>query len=143
MGARARSTARQGQDDEPLDRALAQLGPLEGLIMRALWTGSMDQPFVVRDAQSLAPHLAYSTMMTTLSRLAGKGLLAVDHAPGQRAYGYRVAGAPRDFLVRLSRKQAQRMLERYGDAALTAFAAELGDLSSEQLRQLRERADRG
>ena len=145
MGTKARRTepGGAGPPDDSMDRAIALLGPLEGRIMRALWTGAMAQPFVVRDAQALEPHLAYTTMMTTLNRLAEKGLLAVEHTPGQRAHTYRAAGLPRDFLVLVSRRQAQRMLERYGEAALAAFAAELGELPPEQLRKLRKTAHRG
>lgn len=131
------------QDDPDLDRALRLLGPLEVRIMAAVWAGDLPQPFVVRSVQPLASELAYTTLMTTLNRLADKGLLVVEHERGQRAYSYRVAGRPRDYLVRASREQAQRMRDRFGDAALTAFAAELGDLTADEVERLREVAASG
>lgn len=145
MGMKPRRTGPggAGPPDDLMARAIALLGPLEGRIMRALWTGAIAQPLVVRDAQTLEPHLAYTTMMTTLNRLAEKGLLTVEHTPGQRAHTYRAAGQPRDFLVLVSRRQAQRMRERYGEAALAAFAAELGELPPELRRKLRRIAHRG
>lgn len=131
------------QDDPDLERALRLLGPLEARIMAAVWAGDLPQPFVVRSVQPLASELAYTTLMTTLNRLADKGLLVVEHERGQRAYSYRVAGRPRDYLVRASREQAQRMRDRFGDAALTAFAAELGDLTADEVERLREVAASG
>jgi predicted transcriptional regulator len=129
------------EPDPELERALGLLGPLEARIMSAVWSGDLPQPFVVRSVQPLAPELAYTTLMTTLNRLADKGLLAVEHERGRRAYAYRAAGRPRDYLVLASREQAQRMRERFGDAALTAFAAELGDLTAAEVERLREMAE--
>ena len=128
------------QLDSDLKRALGLLGPLEARIMSAVWSGGVSEPFVVRSVQPLAPELAYTTLMTTLNRLADKGLLVVEHERGQRAYTYRAAGRPRDYLVLASREQAQRMRDRFGDAALTAFAAELGDLTAAQIQRLRDAA---
>lgn len=128
------------QPDPDLERALALLGPLEAGIMAAVWSGRVSEPFVVRSVQPLVPQLAYTTVMTTLNRLGDKGLLIVEHKRGRRAYTYRAAGRPRNYLVLASREQAQRMRERFGDAALTAFAAELGDLTITQIERLREAA---
>ena len=65
------------------------------------------------------------------------GLLSVEHARGRRAYEYRAAGTPEEFLVAASRQHFQRMLERYVEAALAAFFAELGELTVEQRNRLR------
>lgn len=136
-------TVRSGTErpDSDLERALGLLGPLEARIMSAVWSGGLSEPFVVRSVQPLAPELAYTTVMTTLNRLADKGLLVVEHERGRRAYTYRAAGRPNDYLVLASREHAQRMRERFGDAALTAFAAELGDLTAAQIERLREAAE--
>lgn len=120
-----------------LERALGLLGPLEAKIMQAVWSGAIPQPFVVRSVQPITPELAYTTLMTTLNRLADKGLLLVEHVRRQRAYEYRAAGGPEEFLVTASRQHFQRMLERFGDAALSAFSAELGELTPEQRERLR------
>jgi hypothetical protein len=77
-----------------LDRAVAVLGPLEGRIMRLVWTSSVGPEFVVRDIQTLVPELAYTTVMTTLRRLAEKGLLLAEAQVGRRARTYQGAGAP-------------------------------------------------
>jgi predicted transcriptional regulator len=121
-----------------LDQALDVLGPLEGRIMRAAWSGAIGDTFVVRDVQALMPELAYTTVMTTLRRLADKGILAARAEPGRKAHEYRVAETPGEFLTRSSRAEAAEVVARYGDAALAAFAASLADLTPEQRRRLEE-----
>jgi predicted transcriptional regulator len=121
-----------------LDRALALLGPLEGRIMRAVWTGQVAEPFAVRDVRAHMPELAYTTVMTTLRRLAGKGLLVADASLGKRAYDYRPAGTPEAFMAAASQREAQQVIDRYGDAALAAFAARLDALTPEQRKRLEE-----
>src|SRR5207248_665149 len=95
-------------------------------------------PFVVRDVQARMPELAYTTVMTTVNRLADKGLLDVQLVRGQRAHSYRVAASPEAFLARASREQVEQVVERFGDAAMAAFAERLSRLSPEQLRRLEE-----
>ena len=121
-----------------LERALGLLGPLEGRIMREVWTGAVPEPFVVRDVQSLMLELAYTTVMTTVNRLADKGLLRVQPVKGQRAHIYRMASNPEAFLARASREQVGQVVERFGEAAMAAFAEQLNRLSPEQLRRLEE-----
>lgn len=123
---------------DDLERAVALLGPLEGRIMRAVWTGSAGEPFVVRDVQRLMPELAYTTVMTTLRRLAEKGLLRAEAAPGSRAHRYRPAGDPSAYLADASTREVADTVDRYGDAALAAFAAQLDRLTPEQRRRLEE-----
>ena len=124
-----------------VERAVALLGPLEGRIMRAVWTGLIPEPFVVRSVQQRMPELAYTTLMTTLNRLAEKGLLKVTQVAGQRAYEYRAAGTAEAYLYRAGRNQVDRLLERYGDAALAAFEARRSRLSPAQRERLRRLAD--
>lgn len=124
-----------------LDLALSTLGPLEGRIMRAVWTGGLTQPFTVRNAQELVPELAYTTVMTTLVRLAEKRLLSVEQVTGSRAFHYRAMARPTEYLSAVSRGRVQLLRQRFGDRALAAFAAELDDLSDEELKRLRELAE--
>jgi predicted transcriptional regulator len=121
-----------------LDQAVALLGPLEGRIMRAVWTGQVPAVFVVRDVHALMPGLAYTTVMTTLRRLAGKGLLAARAEEGRKAHQYRAAGTPAGFLAAASAREAADVVDRYGEAALAAFAARLAGLTPEQRRRLEE-----
>lgn len=124
-----------------LERAVGLLGPLEGRIMRAVWSGAVAQPFAVGDMQALLAKLAYTTVMTTLRRLGDKGLLTMTREIGQRAYAYRAAGSPEQFLAQASAAAAEDVIERFGEAGLAAFAARLADLPSEQLDRLRKLAE--
>jgi predicted transcriptional regulator len=126
--------------DPDVERAMALLGPLEGRVMRAVWTSEVTETFVVRDVQTLMPQLAYTTVMTTLRRLADKGLLTAKAEPGRRAHEYRAAGTAADYLARASHDEAAQFVARYGDAALSAFAARLADLTPEQRRRLEDLA---
>jgi predicted transcriptional regulator len=126
--------------DPDIERVVALLGPLEGRMMCAVWTGQVTDTFVVRDVQALMPQLAYTTVMTTLRRLADKGLLTARAEPGRRAHEYRAAGTAADYLFRASHDEAAQFVARYGDAALSAFAARLADLTPEQRRRLEDLA---
>ncbi len=122
---------------DDITRASSLLGPLEARLMRAVWNAELATDFVVRDALAVIPELAYTTVMTTLNRLAAKGLLVASRRPGERAHRYRAAGSPRDFIVVATRLRARELVARFGDSALAAFAAELGDVSERDLQRLR------
>jgi predicted transcriptional regulator len=126
--------------EDELERAIRLLGPLEGRIMRTVWIGSVPQPFSVREMQARMPELAYTTVMTTLSRLADKELLVVEPLPGCRAYGYRANGGPGGYLAMAGARAAEEVVQRYGEAALAAFVAHLDALTPAQRRRLEQLA---
>lgn len=128
-------------DRKALKQALAQLGPLEARIMRTVWVGTLREPFVVRDVNAQMDELAYTTVMTTVNRLAEKGLLSAETGKQGRAIAYRSAGDPSTFLATASRHQVDQMVNELGDAALAAFAARLDSLSPERRSRLKELAD--
>src|SRR5487761_166896 len=123
---------------EVMQRALALLGPLEGRIMRAVWTAELPKSFVGRDVHTALPELAYTTVMTTVSRLADKGILRVKQGPRHKAYRYRSAKTPDQIIRSQSNKQVALIVERFGDAALAAFAARLDALPPRRRRRLKE-----
>jgi predicted transcriptional regulator len=128
--------------EDQLARALSLLGPLEGRLMKLIWDGRVREPFIVRDVLTLTPELAYTTVMTTLNRLADKGLLSVTKMGSHQPHKYRANGDVKDFLADSGRAEVDRLVERYGDAALAAFAARLDRLSPgtrEALKRLRSR----
>ena len=128
--------------DDQLTRSLSLLGPLEGRLMQLIWDGRVREPFIVRDVLALTPELAYTTVMTTLNRLPDKGLLNVTKVGSHQAHKYRANGGVKEFLADSGRAEVDRLVERYGDAALAAFAARLDRLSPatrEALKKLRSR----
>jgi predicted transcriptional regulator len=122
--------------DEHLDVALKQFGSLGARIMREIWEGRVEEPFTVRTVLARMPDLAYNTVMTILSRLATRGVLTFTPASGRNPYQYRAAMDPEQFLAWSIRRDAQRMVERYGDLALSAFADELDQLTPEERERL-------
>ena len=128
--------------NKPLEAAVSQLGPLEGRIMRLVWEGKVQGPFVVRAVQALMPRLAYTTVMTTLNRLAEKGILSATSVLGQRAHQYRAAMGPSEFLAWSSRRDAEAVVRRYGDLALVAFTNRIDKLSPAQKERLRKLSGR-
>lgn len=95
--------------------------------MGVLWTAGAAMP--VRQVlaalnQDREPPLAYTTVMTVLSRLAGRGV--VERERDGRGYAYRAAAAsPAEIAVR-------RLLADHGDAALVSFVDQVS--GDERLR---------
>jgi predicted transcriptional regulator len=79
----------------PGDDEASPLGPLEQRVLEALW--QRIEPATVRGLLSNFPHLAYTTLMTTLDRLHRKGLL--DRTKSGRAFSYR-SRVKRDEMIR-------------------------------------------
>ncbi len=120
-----------------LERASRLLGPLEARIMRTAWSGRLSDPFTVRDVQKTMPALAYTTVMTTVSRLAAKGLLKVGPGGNRRAFAYKIRMSPTEYIAASSRQGVEQFVERFGEAALAAFAARLDKLSPARRERLR------
>lgn len=121
-----------------LSRALKLLGPLEGRIMREVWRPrGIPQPFTVRDMRLRMPELAHTTIMTTLNRLADKGLLDERTRPGVRGHVYASRLAPEEFIDVTGRREVQELIHRFGETALAAFASHLDTLPPEQRERLR------
>lgn len=128
--------------NDQVARALSLLGPLEGRLMKLIWDGRVREPFIVRDVLALTPELAYTTVMTTLNRLADKRLLNLTKVGSHQPHKYRANGGVKEFLADSGRAEVDRLVDRYGDAALAAFAARLDRVSPatrEALKRLRPR----
>lgn len=95
------------------------LGPLENEVMQAVW--SADQPVSVRDVVERLngrrrDELAYTTVMTVMSRLAEKGVLTRVRAG--RGYLYEAAAPDAAGLA------VRGVLREHGDAAIAHFVEE-------------------
>ena len=111
------------------------LGPLEADVMAVLWQAG--QPLPVRAVASQlnrgrAAPLAYTTVMTVMSRLASKGILARSQSGRRFVYAPVVADTA-EIAVR-------GVLAEFGDAALARFVeqAEMDPRLRERLRRLME-----
>jgi len=82
---------------------------------------------------------AYTTIMTVMGRLHEKGVLERDRRG--RQYIYRASAPEAELVDRLSGLAVDRVVERYGTAALRHFAVKLADLDPETRRRLAALAD--
>jgi len=114
-------------------------GELEAMVMDVLWDDDAWLiPAEVHARLPRRPPLAYTTVMTILTRLWEKSML--DRRPEGRAYAYQPVCTREEWA-------AQRMLdilETAGDrgAALHHFADEIGRREASQLRLLLEQRRR-
>lgn len=96
------------------------LGPLESEVMDVVWAA--DGPITVRQAlerinDGRDPVLAYTTVMTVMSRLVEKG--ALSRRPEGRSYAYEaLARDPAAMAVR-------NVMRQFGDEAVAHFVDEL------------------
>lgn len=113
------------------------LGSLEYAVMRDLWHRF---PASVGDVlQRINTHrdddpLAYTTVMTVLSRLYDKGL--VDREKLGRGYSYRPRFTEAELVEQLGREEVERVLDRFGGVALAHFASALSEADPAQLERL-------
>ena len=73
----------------------------------------------------LGDQLAYTTVMTTLSRLHAKG--AVSRGPAGRGFAYELRGGPADVQASMTARRMVALLQDGGDRAgvLSRFVADL------------------
>ena len=104
--------------------------------MRAVW--ALGEGSVAEVSDELASRggrrLAYTTVMTMLSRLHERGLLTRRKVG--RGYVYRPVADEASLLVTLSDRAVDAVLARYGTAALRQFAERLADLDPDVRQQL-------
>jgi len=72
--------------------------------------------------------------MTVMTRLAERGVL--DRQRQGRQYVYRMAAPEAELIDRLTALAVDRVVERYGTAALRHFAVRLAELDPEARRRL-------
>jgi len=114
------------------------LGPLEAIVMERLWKrGSATVRDVVEDL-GRTRSLAYTTVMTIMTRLHAKGLLERDL--DGKTYVYRPAFSHEEHRERLSRDLVRGLVDEFGELALAHFAAELDGVDAAHRLALRRMA---
>jgi predicted transcriptional regulator len=114
------------------------LGPLEAEVMRLVWEMGEVQVEEVHAVLQRDREIAYTTVMTVMSRLAAKGLL---HRRKQgRAYLYRAARDRDEVAGSTLRAWAERF---FGGRRLPAISFLLGaeKLSESEIAELRQLVD--
>ena len=118
-------------------------GELEDEVLRAI-VRLGEKPVSVADVQAVLPgRPAYTTIMTTMSRLADKG--ALTRVRDGRAYAYRMAAPAEAVGEAVTARRMRRLLTDGGDRAgvLARFVAELNPDEERLLADLLEHKDTG
>ena len=107
------------------------MGELEQSVLHFLW--AVDEPSTPADVhQAVAPDLAYTTVMTVLTRLFKKGLLERERLG--RAYAYRTID--REEVHRAGRMHDQLSAADDRAAVLSSFVETLTDDEADELRRI-------
>jgi len=118
------------------------LHELEAEVMEEVWRRERATVREVLEALNEGPkQRAYTTVMTIMSRLHEKGLLARER--DGKGYVYRPAFSREEHRARLSRELVRGLVDEFGDVALAQFAAELDTVDASHRSALKKLAAKG
>ena len=115
------------------------LGPLESEVMETVWELGET---TVRDVHEELSHrdLAYTTIMTTMARLASKGLLTRDTSG--LAHRYRPTVSREEYARSTVTSVVDWLLDAFPEPAMRYFVQKLDDEADPSvMRELRARID--
>lgn len=118
------------------------LGPLGAAIVREIAARGEASVGEVREylRRTQRREYAYTTIMTIMTRLHERGVLLRDRRG--RQFIYRLPDGEADVIDHLSAVAVDRLIDRYGTAALRHFALRLADLEPKTRRRLERLADK-
>lgn len=112
------------------------LGDLEADVMKIVWKDSRVSVRDVYEILRLEKKLAYTTIMTIMTRLADKGLLNKE-AQGN-AYIYTPTISEADFGKMVVSEVLDGLLEEFAEPAISHLVDKLGSENEERLGKLEE-----
>ena len=118
------------------DGLVKVLGPLETEIMQILWEDERSTVKKVHRKLSQQRDIAYTTVMTTMSRLAEKGVLN-RHREGL-AYVYTPAITEDDFVTMVVQQVLDGLLDDYSETAIDYMVDYLARRNPSELRRLQK-----
>jgi len=110
------------------------LGDLEADIMEYLWEHGTSTVRAVHDHLHKERQLAYTTVMTVMSRLAEKEMLMREQVGN--AYAYRPAVSRDDFAQQVVAEVLDALMGNFGDQTVSHFARKIGQVEEERLSEL-------
>lgn len=119
------------------ERKVVSLGPLEDEIMRIVWAR---RQATVRDVQGelqgRGTGLAYTTVMTVMSRLATKRLLLRKRVG--RSFLYQARLNEEEFRESTARTLARNLVRGFDRLGIASFVQEVAKVGPERLRELKD-----
>lgn len=115
------------------------LGPLEQKILSVVWNSSQLTTVsqVLESLQTNDQQLAYTTVMTVLNRLVEKGYLSREKHG--RSFRYHSNNQRHSFLKNLIRSTIASFAQTFGEEAISAFAQEASQLSTDHKKSLQQK----
>lgn len=112
------------------------LGTLEAQVMEAVWDagGPVSVEDVRASLEEQGKEAAYTTIMTTMSRLHEKGLL--EREQKGRAYHYWAALSRGELGQNVTRRVIDGLLSSFAEPAISYFVEAMGDTDPDQLDDL-------
>ncbi len=121
------------------DGLVKVLGPLETDIMQVIWHDKCSTVKKVHRALALNRDIAYTTVMTTMSRLADKGVL--NRQRDGLAYVYDPTLSEEDFVTMVVQQVLDGLLTDYSDTAVDYMIDFLVRKNPQGLERLRQVID--
>ncbi|MCS6937688.1 MAG: BlaI/MecI/CopY family transcriptional regulator [Roseiflexaceae bacterium] len=118
------------------DGLVKVLGPLETDIMQIIWQDERSTVKKVHRKLSQQREIAYTTVMTTMSRLAEKGVLR-RHREGL-AYVYTPAISESDFVTMVVQQVLDGLLDDYSTTAIDYMIDYLARRNPKELRRIQQ-----
>ena len=112
------------------------LGELEKEVMDVVWKSS--SPVTVREVLGKIGKkrkVAYTTVMTIMTRLTNKGLL-IRKSDNSRAYAYQAVYSKEKFLTNVSKQIIKNFISIFGQAAVAHFVIEVKKLEPRKKQEL-------
>jgi predicted transcriptional regulator len=125
-----------------MPESLPPLHELETEVMETVWAreeASVREVMDLLNAKAPKPR-AYTTYMTIMRRLDGKGLLR-RRREGKTDF-YRPAYSREEYAERRAQAEVDELVDRFGEVALGHFARQIAQLDPERRRALQRLARR-
>ena len=117
------------------------LGQLESAVMAVVWIAT--DPITVGEVHAALPpqpKIAYTTVKTTLERLAAKGILAQMREG--KAYLYRALLNEEELERRIVAETLDKLIEQFPEAVASFFVRPDPKITEEKLELLRDAVER-
>jgi predicted transcriptional regulator len=132
-----RRSKRQRESADPVAR---YLGELQGEVMDVFWRRGEATVREVVTELNKRHELAYTTVLTLVSRLWSRGLLARE--PEGRGFRYRAVKSREEFLGELSDEIIDRLLADFGEIAVARLGERLEGLDPKRRGRLEKERKR-
>ena len=131
MPAFDRRSKRQRESRDPVAR---YLGDLQAAVMEIFWRRESATVREVADELNKKRSLAYTTVLTLVSRLWSRGLL--EREPEGRGFRYRATKSRDDFLADLSDELIDRLFADFGATGIARLGERLNELNARERQRL-------